>query len=241
MEGQRFSLEPSIDDAPLQKDGLCIRTAALSSGTIGSDADLRQVLSLGDPDRTIVAIRRADMDREYLDAIRFDAEERGLGSKTKYTHWNQTGGYSPLNAMPHRHDAVNVHVAITESKQPTAFFSRDAVREAVRTAAVDLRHPIALRRQLGNALYNDERKPHRTNALYEGLLCIESTRDRQLPLLECIQGMQKEMRDRTGMVEIPLTQEEHAAVIIPKNSIHARSLLADLFRTDADTAWRYFA
>ncbi len=241
MNGRRLSLESSIDDSPLRKDGLHVRTLSLSSGTIANDRELRAVIALGDPDRTITAIRRSDVDPEYLRFVAKDAEEKGRGEKTKYTHWNQAGGMSPINATPHIHSGINVHVAPNPSSQPTAFFAKDAVREAIRNASLRTKHSIGIRRQLQNVLEHERRRSsHRPQALYEGLLCLDIPREGQLPLLECMQEIQRDTQEMSGMIEIPLSDSENGMVIIPKYSAHARSLLQELVRTDSLTAWRYF-
>lgn len=241
MNGRRLSLESSIDDSPLRKDGLHVRTLSLSSGTIASDRELREVITLGDPNRTITTIRRSDLDPDYLRFIAKDAEENGIGAATMYTHWNQTGGMTPINATPHIHDGINVHVAPTPSSQPTAFFAKDAVREAIRDASLRTKHSIGLRRQLQNVLDHEQRRSlRRPQALYEGLATVDLLREGQLPLLECMQEIQRSTHERNGMIEIPLSESENGMVIIPKFSGHARSLLQELFRTDSQTAWRYF-
>lgn len=241
MNTRRFSLEPYLDDEPVRKDGLQTRVLSLSRGTIESDRELWEVIALGDPDRTITTIRRSDLDAEYLRFVASDAENNGQGRKTMYTHWNQTGGMSPINAMPHLHHGINVHVAPDPSSLPTAFFSTDAVREAVMNASLRTKHAINIRRQLQNALrYEQRRGRQRANALYEGLVTIDSPREGQLPLLECIQEIQRDAHDMGGMLEIPLSASENGMVIIPRWSAHARSLLQELFRTDSQTAWRYF-
>lgn len=241
MNERRFSLEPYLDDEPVRKSGLRVRTLSLSSGTIGSDRELQEVIALGDPDSTITAIRRSDLDPEYLRFIAEDAETNGQGRKTMYTHWNQTGGMSPINAMPHLHHGINVHVAPDPSELPTAFFSTDAVRDAVINASLRTKHPINIRRQLQNALRYEQRKRNKySNALYHGLVTINDSREGQLPLLECIQEIQREAHEMSGMIEVPLSTSENGMVIIPRWSAHARSLLQELFRTDSQTAWRYF-
>lgn len=241
MNERRFSLEPYLDDEPVRKDGLHVRTLSLSSGTIGSDYELREVIALGDPDSTITAIRRSDLDPEYLRFIAEDAETNGQGRKTMYAHWNQTGGMSPINAMPHLHHGINVHVAPDPSELPTAFFSTDAVREAVLNACLRTKHSISIRRQLENALrYEQTKGRQRKNTLYQGLVTVDSSREGQLPLLECIQEIQRDAHEIGGMIEVPLSESENGMVIIPRWSAHARSLLQELFRTDSQTAWRYF-
>lgn len=240
MNGRRMSLEASSDDSAVKADGLLIRTLSLSSGTIASNRELRDVIALGNPDSTITTILRRDLDPDYLQDIASDAEENGKGRKTMYTHWNQAGGMSPINAMPHIHDGINVHVAPTPSAQPTAFFSREAVREAVRHASMDLKHPINVRRQLQNALDYEDRRGTDHDRLYQALHGIDAPREGQLPLLECIQDIQRDTLAMQGIIEIPLSKDASGMVVIPRKCVHARSLLQELFRTDSQTAWRYF-
>ncbi len=214
---------------------------SLSSGKIASDRELQEVIALGDPDSTITAIRRSDLDPEYLRFIADDAETNGRGRKTMYTHWNQAGGMSPINAMPHLHHNINVHVAPDPSELPTAFFSTDAVRQAVLNASLRTKHCFSIRRQLNNALQYEQKKGgQRKNVLYQGLVTIDSSKEGQLPLLNCIQEIQLDALEMNGMIEVPLSKSENGMVIIPRWSAHARSMLQELFRTDSQTAWRYF-
>ncbi len=241
MNERRFSLEPYLDDEPVRKDRLHTRVLSLSSGKIANDRELQEVIALGDPVSTITAIRRSDLDPEYLRFIAEDAENNGRGKQTMYTHWNQTGGMSPINAMPHLHHGINVHVAPDPSELPTAFFSTDAVRQAVLNASLRTKHCVSIRRQLDNALRYEQRKGRRReNTLYQGLVTVDSSREGQLPLLECIQEIQRDTHEMGGMLEVPLSASENGMVIIPRWSAHARSLLQELFRTDSQTAWRYF-
>ena len=237
MSERKIWLEEGLIDAsPLSGDGLHVYTPNLSSGFI-EHADLGNIIRLAE-EKGIVAIPRSLLDPNYLESIRFNLEYPTpvMTRKALYDYWHRTSGSTVRNAMPHLHDDTNIHVAPCPSNQPTAFFSRRAAIAAVecmsRTEDICSQFQEKLRYALDCSLRSDD--PQEVFLKLSELVHAERGEDS----LRCVQLLQHEVRERGGMLEIPLEKDAYGLIVIPK-VLHGRSVLGALTRDDVQTAWRY--
>lgn len=234
-----FSLRPVVAPA-LEPDGTRVFEAVASRGRVNTLDDLKSILALG-ADTGVILIPRKDINPLFLDGIARDAHDGHAPTRADWHgRWNETGGLTATNAMPHIHDSTNCHAAPKPTECPTAFFAREAVFRAVEEMSLNRRYEIGLRTQFRTALENAALED-RPTALFEALHAMEPSASRsQIELLRAVQDMQRRVEELGGLYRVGLGSSGYAIVVIPANCPHGRCTVDELTR-ESSTAWRYFA
>lgn len=241
MKKPQFSLR-TIEEYPLRDEGFSFSTVDGKSGSIHGMEELENIARMGGP-TMIIGISRRLLAQSLKEEILQESKEYvPITEDTMnlcFDRWNPSAGTNIGNAIPHRHDEINVHASIEYSSVGTAFFRtravikgvRDAINLAYRNHEEDLGNTFeAVLRKYENGGSRDD--------LYDDLFTIAHNP----PLSEFYptftETIQSTTRRLQGQYDVSLGKKGVGMTIIPKNCPHSRSMATSPIRNHL-TAWRY--
>lgn len=226
-----------ILDHPLGVDGLKVCELSLVRGQLKFTKDLRHALDQVD-EHTIVLVPRAAIAPSLIEEITREAfDGHKPEGRNESERWNEAGGFSVTNALPHLHDTRNCHAAPQPSDCPTAFFTRGSIISAVEEVALNRRFSFEIRSSLQGALA--QIADDNTDSFFEYLHDIQLSSGSNLDLLRCVQAVQAHAEADGGVFRVNLGRDGCGIVGIPAFSVHGRFVVQDIAR-EFSTAWRYF-
>lgn len=241
MKKPQFSLR-TIEEYPLRDEGFSFSTVDGKSGSIHGMEELENIARMGGP-TMIIGISRRLLAQSLKEEILQESKEYvPITEDTMnlcFDRWNPSAGTNIGNAIPHRHDEINVHASIEYSSVGTAFFRTSTVIEGVRRA-IDLAYRYQ-EEELGNTFEAVLRKYEDGGSrddVYDELFTIAHSNPASQFYPVFANEIQRTTRRLQGQYDVSLGKKGVGMTIIPKDCPHSRSMTTSPIRNHL-TAWRY--